>query len=125
MKHLHIAAFLLTLLTGVASIAHAASEKGWFGFGLTVEADGLFFNPTLRVVKINSVVPSSPAASAGLLVGDLVLEVQGILVAGSKANTLKAASRRSVGETLRIQVKSGAAEPYELSIIAIAKPSGV
>ena len=53
--------------------------------------------------------------------GDTVLEVQGILVAGAKADVLKAAMQKAVGETLRVKIQRGA-EIREVSLIAVNKP---
>ena len=101
--------------------AWAAGEKGWFGFSVSVDAEGFSFNPTLRAIKIQEVVPSSPAAAAGLASGDFVIEVQGITVAGAKADALKAAMQKAVGETLRLRVKRGSSEVQEVSLVAVLK----
>jgi C-terminal processing protease CtpA/Prc len=101
--------------------AWAAGEKGWFGFSVSVDADGFSFNPTLRAIKIQEVVPTSPAAAAGLASGDFVIEVQGIPVAGAKADTLKAAMQKAVGETLHLRVKRGSSEAQEVSLVAAIK----
>ncbi|MES2583284.1 MAG: serine protease, partial [Pseudomonadota bacterium] len=52
---------LVALLLTVSS-AVWAGERGYFGFGITVDGEGLMWNPTLRSVKIESVAPKSPAA---------------------------------------------------------------
>ena len=101
----------------------AAGEKGWFGCAVSGEAQGFSFNPTLRSVKIDKVLPASPAVPAGLASGDLVLEVHGIIVAGAKADALKAAMQKAVGESLRLKVKRGSGEVQELLLVAAPKPS--
>jgi C-terminal processing protease CtpA/Prc len=105
----------------VLSATVGAAEKGWFGLAISVDADGAF-NPTLRSITIVKVFPSSPAALAGLAPGDAVLEIQGIVVAGTKADVLKSAMQRSVGETLRMKIQRGGAEMREVSMVAVRKP---
>ena len=101
-----------------------AAEKGWFGFALRIDAEGLSLNPKLRTIKIEKVFPNSPAAKAGLAPGDNILEMEGIVVAGAQANALKAATQKPVGETLRLKFQRGADTPREISLVAAAKPPG-
>ena len=115
---------LLVAFAAFSPLANSAEEKGWFGLAFRVEAEGSF-NPTVQSVKIETVTPSSPGAGAGLTAGDLVVALQGIATTGAKADDLKAALKKTVGETLRLKVKRGNAEPFEVSLVAIAKPSGI
>ena len=102
-------------------LASHAAEKGWFGFALAIDADGIF-NPKLRSIKIDKVFPASPAAKAGLSAGDVIVEIEGIIIEGAKADSLKAAMQKSVGETLRLKIKRGTDAPQDVSLIAAAKP---
>jgi predicted metalloprotease with PDZ domain len=99
--------------------AHAA-EKGWFGFALAIDADGIL-NPRLRSIKIDKIFPASPAANAGLSAGDMIVEIEGI-VEGAKADVLKTAMQKSVGETLRLKIKHGTDASQDVSLIAASKP---
>jgi S1-C subfamily serine protease len=81
-------------------LASHAAENGWFGFAL----------------------PASPAAKAGLSAGDMIVEIEGIVVEGAKADTLKAAMQKSAGETLRLKIKRGADASQDVSLIAGPKP---
>lgn len=121
-----VAVGLLLAATLPLSWAHAADdkEKGWFGLAFDVETEGFSFNPTIQSVKITKVAPASPGAGAGLAAGDQVVVLQGITIAGAKADDLKAAMKKSVGETLRFKVRRGNAEPFEVPLVAIAKPAG-
>lgn len=117
----------IVLLAAVAlsmapSSLHSA-EKGWFGFALNIDAEGLSLNPNLRSIKIDKVFPASPAAKAGLASGDMILELEGIAVEGAKADTLKAVIQKSPGETLRLKIKRGADAPHEISLVAAPKPA--
>jgi C-terminal processing protease CtpA/Prc len=105
----------------LSPLALQGAEKSWFGFALSIDADGIF-NPKLRSIKIEKIFPASPAAKAGLSAGDMFVEIEGIVVEGAKADTLKAAMQKSVGETLRLKIKRGADAPQDVSLIAAAKP---
>lgn len=102
-------------------LALQAAEKGWFGVALTIDADGIL-NPKLRSIKIHKIFPASPAANAGLSAGDMIVEIEGIGVAGATADTLKTAMQKSVGETLRLKIKHGADASRDVSLIAAPKP---
>jgi predicted metalloprotease with PDZ domain len=102
-------------------LASQAAEKGWFGFAMAIDADGIL-NPKLRSIKIDKVFPASPAANAGLSAGDTIVEMEGIVVAGATADGLKTAMQKSVGETLRLKIKHGADASRDVSLIAAPKP---
>jgi len=53
----------------------------------------------------------------------MILEIEGIPVDGAKADTLKAAMQKSVGETLRLKIKRGADASQDISLIAGPKPA--
>ena len=125
MNRRHAGALLMVCAAALSPFAAtAADEKGWFGLSFSVETEGSFFNPTLQSVKIEKVAPASPAVAAGLAAGDVVVSLQGMVVAGGKADEFKAAMKKSVGETLRFKIKRGTAEPHEVLLTAAAKPSG-
>jgi len=66
--------------------------------------------------------PASHAAKAGLAVGDMIVEIEGIAVAGAKADALKAAVQKSVGESLRLKIKRGTDASQDVSLIAGPQP---
>jgi S1-C subfamily serine protease len=94
-----------------------ADDKVSLGLTVGVALD-LSFNPTVQSAKVTRVDPGSPAALGGLQPGDIILELDGIKVAGTKSDVLKAAMRKSPGETLRLTIKRGNAEPREVSLVA-------
>jgi hypothetical protein len=65
-----------------------------------------FGAPDDRGVLVNTVRPDSPAARAGVRVGDLVLEVDGD-AAGSAVDMLQAMSDRKKGERVALEVLRG------------------
>ncbi|WP_343243256.1 PDZ domain-containing protein [Xanthomonas nasturtii] len=115
-------ALLLTAVLSISGAVQAAEQKRWFGLAFAVESEGFSFNPTPTSVKIDGIKPASPAAAAGLQVGDAIVSAQGIPVAGSKADVLKAAVNRKVGETLRFVIVRGAAKPREVTLVAARRP---
>jgi S1-C subfamily serine protease len=122
MKRCRGAFFFIAL--SLFSFAAMGAEKGWFGFAISVDAEGLSLNPILRSISVQKVFASSPAAMAGLTVGDVVLEVEGVVVTGAKADVLRAAMQKSVGETLHLKISRGTGDTRALSIVAVQKPVG-
>lgn len=117
-----ITAFIAAAMTASPGIATAA-EKGWFGFALNVDAVGGPFSPKLHAVKVDSVSPSSPAAAAGLVAGDFFVEIEGILVEGANAYTVRTAMQKAVGEKLHLKVRHGTDTPHDVVVTAAAKPA--
>jgi C-terminal processing protease CtpA/Prc len=114
---------LAAVALSMAPLSLRAADKGWFGFALNIDAEGVSLNPKLRSIKIDKIFPVSPAAKAGLAPGDMIVEIEGIPVEGAKADTLKAAIQKSVGETLRLKIKHGADASHDVSLIAASKPA--
>jgi C-terminal processing protease CtpA/Prc len=109
--------FLLGLLIST-SLAAVAGEKGYLGIALSVEAEGFFLNPTLKSVKIEKVASNSPAAKAGIEPGDLLVEIEGKKIAGSKANDLKPFLEREVGQSVRLAIQKSSGEIKQLAVVA-------
>ena len=116
------AASLVFLLTFVvfSSAAQAASDV-WYGLQLNVNADG-FFHPIVHAIKIEKVFPASPAAAAGLVAGDVIVEIQGLKVDGANADDLKKAMDKKVGETLQIKITHGGKALRNCTLTAARKP---
>ena len=113
-------AALLALLFSLSS-AVWAGEKGYFGFALSINAEGMFWNPTLRAVKIATVAPQSPAAEAGMVTGDEILEVAGKPVPGAKGNDLKAHVEKDIGQALHLKLRRANGEVAAVTLVAAAK----
>jgi C-terminal processing protease CtpA/Prc len=111
--------FALPLLS-LAACAWAA-EQGYFGFSVAVDGEGFFLNPTLKSIKIEKVVPNSPAAKAGVAPGDVLLEIEGHQVAGTKADVLKPFMQREAGQSTRLVVKKTTGEVVSLVLVAAPK----
>ena len=52
----------LLCAAALASVVHAADERGFIGIGIAVDADGWFLNPTLNWVKISTIQPVTARA---------------------------------------------------------------
>jgi len=122
MKLHHVVGSAAAALLLALPLVCSAQEKGWFGFEIKADTQGFSFNPTLRAVSVKQVTAASPAANAGMAVGDAIVEVQGIKVEGAKADTLRSAIHVLVGQQLRLSVKHGDAAPREVQLTAVAKP---
>jgi C-terminal processing protease CtpA/Prc len=81
---------------------------------------------TLIAVLASALLATSvlPAAASGLRVGDEILEIDGLPVAGGKAKELKGALAKSVGQSLRLRLKHSDGETYTAVMTAAAKPPG-
>jgi C-terminal processing protease CtpA/Prc len=113
-----IAGWGLLLCAAVA----AAGERGYFGFGMAVKGGGFFLNPTIESISIAQVVPGSPTAQARIAVGDRIVKVEGIAIAGRKASELKAAAAREVGQTLHLELKRPNGQVYSAALVAVPRP---
>jgi len=102
----------------LAAVSASAGEKGYLGVALSVDGEGFFLNPILKSVKIEKVLANSPAAKAGIEAGDLLVEIEGKNVAGTRANDMKPYMQREVGQTVHLAVQKASGEVKLLSIVA-------
>lgn len=118
--HNRLLTTLLALLLALPVTAWAG-ERGYFGFGFSLDAEGVFWNPTLRSVKIERVAPQSPAAAAGLIAGDEVVEVAGRVVAGAKGKEIQAHIEKDIGESVQMKVRHANGETAVVTMVAAAR----
>jgi C-terminal processing protease CtpA/Prc len=111
----------LVLFALVAASAARAEEKGGFGFELAIAGEG-YFNPTVRAVKVASIVPQSPAAAQSIAAGDEIIQVENTEVAGRKASELKPLIQKQPGESLHLKLKRRNGEIYSVTLVAARKP---
>src|SRR5277367_5532030 len=101
---------LLALAVALAyALPGSAAERGWFGIGVSIEADGDGASRMVHTVTIESVAPDSPAAHAGLAAGDVILEADGLPLPGMKMSELREAMGKAAGETLHLKVRRSGA----------------
>jgi C-terminal processing protease CtpA/Prc len=113
-----LVALLLLLFAGVA----CAGDHGYFGFALQVVTKGFFLSPTISELRIDKVMPGTPAERAGIRAGDAIVEVEGRPVRGSKALELKERATRQVGQTLHLTLRHADGQTYRVSMVAIPHP---
>lgn len=102
--------------------AHGQERPGWVGVSvdITTMSDG---GATRTHVRIADVQQGSPAARAGLLPGDVLLEVND-LVGPSELQQLASRLRLSVGDSVRLVIQRGAVRE-EVRIAAAERPAVV
>jgi C-terminal processing protease CtpA/Prc len=116
-------AFIASLLALAYALPAAGAERGWFGIGVNIEADGEAASQVVHAVTIESVSPDSPAARAGLAPGDVILEADGLPLRGLKMSELREAMGKATGESLHLKVRRSGAVRV-VTMIAVAPPPG-
>nr|WP_295785425.1 PDZ domain-containing protein [Rhodoferax sp.] len=111
---------LFALMFSLASPVWAG-ERGYFGFSFKIDGEGVFWNPTLKSAVIEKVAPASPAALAGMLSGDEVIEVAGKAVVGAKGKDMQAQIEKDIGESVKMKLKHASGEVVEITMVAKAK----
>lgn len=108
---------LALVASAITGLALAEEPKGTFGFAAKVDADGVF-NPTLKTVRIHSIQSGMPAALAGIVAGDSILEVDGTTVAGAKASALAERMKKKPGESVLLKLVRTSGETYVVKLVA-------
>lgn len=112
-----------TLLLGLLAAGAHAAEHGYFGFVLNAETGGFFLAPTITALRVDKVLPGTPAERAGLRAGDRIVEVEGAPVIGAKALELKARANRLPGQTLHLTLRHADGQVYKAAMVAIPHPT--
>lgn len=114
---------VLLVAAYAASVALAEEPRGSFGFAAKVEADGVF-SPTLKFVFVHSVQSGMPAALAGVVAGDSIIEVAGVKVAGAKVSLMADRMKKRPGEVLALKLLRANGDSYVVTLTAVA-PMGL
>jgi S1-C subfamily serine protease len=106
----------------IAGSAYGQERPGWVGVSVDIStmSDG---GAPHTVVRIADVQQGSPAARAGLLPGDVLLEVND-LVGPAELQQLASRLHLSVGDTVRLLVQRGAVR-QEVRLAAAERPAVV
>lgn len=91
----HTVATLITLALGIAGLTPHAEARPWVGVAMARGNGG---------ATVTRVLPTSPAAKAGLHKGDLIVALNGAAVSGPNG-VLAVAARAHTGQTLRLAVQ--------------------
>ena len=118
MKTLKTALLAWLMLLLLASAPALAGKKSKFGFGMETTVSGML-SPKLKRIKVSEVQPGSPAASAGLKAGDMIIEANGTLIAGAPAREMAARFKAiKTGQHLRLKVQRGNQALADIDIVA-------
>lgn len=110
-----VLALLITLALAFSPTANAG--KGKLGFSVDASTTGII-NPTLKMVRIKTVTPGSPAAVAGLKPGDHIIELDGLAVEGAPAKAVYGRLRNlQAGEHVRLELRRSG-KPMTVEIVA-------
>ncbi len=103
----------------ITTEAHGQERPGWVGVSVDIStmSDG---GAPRTLVRIADVQHGSPAARAGLLPGDVLLEVND-LVGPSELQQLASRLRLNVGDTVRLVIQRGAIRE-EVRLAAAERP---
>jgi S1-C subfamily serine protease len=115
--------------TAALSLTHALARpapKGWYGIEAieAIPKKGSFspLNPVVESVKLLKIIPGSPAAQKGIAVGDRVMEIDGVVIAGRKVKELQPLTQKSVGQSMRLRLKKPNGKSYTVVLVGVARP---
>ena len=92
-----------------------AGEGGRLGFSINVEADSIF-NPVVTKIVVTGVKPGLLAATAGIVDGDEIIQIEGHPVVGSHAKELQPLMKFGAGETRTLRLKHAGGKEYEAKL---------
>lgn len=98
-----------------------ASERGDTGMTITMDAEGMFWNPIVKSLTVAKVSPKSPADLAGIVVGDELIEIGGKTVVGSRGKELMPLMQKNIGESVQIKIKHSNNETLVVNLTFAAK----
>jgi C-terminal processing protease CtpA/Prc len=114
----HLSSVVYALLLFGLLIPATALAKPRLGFGIAVATDG-FFSTTLTEVNVVSVQVGSPSERAGLKVGDLIVEMNGMAIKGANGPAMKRTlGGVNAGEHLLLKVQRGSDGTLVMDIVA-------
>jgi S1-C subfamily serine protease len=115
--------------TAVLSLTHALARpapEGWFGIeaieAIPKKGNLSPLNPVVESIKLTKIIPGSPAAQKGLAVGDWVMEIDGVVIAGRKVKELQPLTQKSVGQSMRLRLKKPSGKSYTVVLVGVARP---
>lgn len=106
---------LFSFSSSLSSLSHAY-EKGVTGIAFKVEAEGVFWNPTIKKLTVESIAVGSAAERAGVMNGDEILEIAGVAVQGLKSDQIKAVLNKEVGTVVTIKVRRKQTETLSITL---------
>lgn len=110
---------LLPLAALLLPLTATSAEPGFFGFALTTS---ITWTMDVESATVRTVIPGSPAAKAGLVVGDSVVAVEGCAIPGCGALKAEKMLEKPVGEALHLKLKRANGTVYDATVIAGPRP---
>jgi len=83
-----------------------------------VQIKSLSFNPTLMTLLVVNVFPGSYAQQMGFAEGDNVLQIDGKVIAGAKANDIKRLADKEEGQLTTFLIRRSNGEEKQITITA-------
>lgn len=109
--------FFVLLLLALPLIANAAFNQR-FGFQFHVYTDGTF-RPTIQHIVVTSVRPGSAAAAGGMMVGDRIVEANGVKILGAPVErTSLMIGNTGPGERLLLKVVRNNGVTFHVDLVA-------
>ncbi len=112
---------LLLILFAILPSHGLSNERGTTGIVFTLDAEGMFWNPTIRSLKVDKVLPNSAAEMAGIKAGDEIMEIAGTPVIGAKSKDLMPYLQKDVGQSVIIKIKRPTGEILNLTLVLMPK----
>lgn len=122
--------FRVGTVIGAALCAWAAwaAGPGSYGFAIRTDLDGLW-SPKISEARIEKVIENSATAKSGVVVGDVLLELDGMPVPGARGDALtklKAVLDKEVqvGDQLSMKLRRANGDVYTVVLVAQQRPAG-
>lgn len=106
--------FFGALLLLLAQTAFADGVK--LGLKISVDGEGLFFNPIVTKINVKGIEPESLAAKAGIVPGDEITSIEGKSVKGRRASELKEYIIFGAGESRTFIVRRADGVSFEVKL---------
>ncbi len=110
----------------IEEIRRPAAARAWFGIAVgSVESDAaavrLGLDPSVRGVVVSAVYPGQPAARAQLVVGDVIVRIDGRAIRSAAAYERELA-RHGPGERIQLELKDSAG-PRLVTVTLVKRPA--
>lgn len=116
---------VLAIVLSVFPHSAWSDHKAWYGIAFNLQITGLW-DQTLESATLSEVAADSPAESVKLMVGDTVLELNGVPVPGATGENLKKLKKwletKKVGDALHLTLSRGTGEPFSVVLKAAPRP---
>jgi C-terminal processing protease CtpA/Prc len=114
-KYLLAFSLVLVLLYPESTCAAEQAPPKGGGFSVQVYIDGFFLNPNVARIVVLEVFPNSQASEAGLAPGDEIIQVERVIVPGTKARDLEPLMEFKPGVPKRLLLRRSNGAQYEVT----------